>query len=724
MAFLPNNIQNNFFQTPMSINDFEVQEVKGHGKFGSVSKVIYKKTGMIFALKIIKKNEETEIDFLREKQILYDLTKKNYKHVVKLYAHFEDYNNRYLVMEFVDGTTLKVLKGNPPNGYVAQELVINILMQLLEALVYLHDECHVIHRDIKPDNIILEKNGNIKLLDFGLSAYLSNPNPKLVSNRSVKGEIHFVPEEIIFATQSVNYDYKIDVFSLGFTIYSLMNPSLVGKNYNLPQKTTRNNDHFKREDNKKENKFYDIWLQLFVKYLYTKDKDKRPTAAKALNLLKGLLSKHNPIDYIKEDEKGNIIINLNNNFNKQKSSEMNHSNFISRKNNINNQIYNKAKINNMAKSQPLEPIENVNKINNPIDVIGFERFDNEVNNEPEEFIMPDMGKKNKLKSSMKCILYILYKLDNMNYLNTDKMQSILNNCKSNNNQYDFLSLFQILNIIPQFVNGLINFASYDQAINNFISYIFKKNSSGISGTSPMILFYMISHIFKDEIYENFKYNYENNIFDKIIQNDFNIFNGFVPMNQQNIYKYISDKIYIFKDRFRGPFVDKCYFLIISLSNCAQCQNLCGIQKIEVGQFLPLTVPNSNNNISDLVFNFFTATPGIGEQECENCFNPGKARLRQKYLLNLPQYLFLELEDKNKVSFNEIISIPLFNGKIYYYQFYSCIYKRRINDILTFSAVYKYENSYYQYYNDINEPLPATTIHLENPSLAIYKLISS
>ena len=724
MAFLPNNIQNNFFQTPMSINDFEVQEVKGHGKFGSVSKVIYKKTGMIFALKIIKKNEETEIDFLREKQILYDLTKKNYKHVVKLYAHFEDYNNRYLVMEIVDGTNLRDLRGNHPNGYVDQKLVINILIQLLETLVYLHDDCHVFHRDIKPDNIILEKNGNIKLLDFGLSAYLSNPNPKLVSNRSVKGEIHFVPEEIIFATQSVNYDYKIDVFSLGFTIYSLMNPSLVGKNYNLPQKTTRNNDHFKREDNKKENKFYDIWLQLFVKYLYTKDKDKRPTAAKALNLLKGLLSKHNPIDYIKEDEKGNIIINLNNNFNKQKSSEMNHSNFISRKNNINNQIYNKAKINNMAKSQPLEPIENVNKINNPIDVIGFERFDNEVNNEPEEFITPDMGKKNKLKSSMKCILYILYKLDNMNYLNTDKMQSILNKCKSNNNQYDFLSLFQILNTIQKFENGQINLASYDQAINNFITYIFKKNSSGISGTSPMILFYMISHIFKDEIYENFKYNYENNIFDSVIQNNFNIFNSLVPMNITAISDLIRGKINTFKDRFRGPFVDKCYFLIILLSKCAQCQRLCGLKKIEVGQFLPLTVPDSNNNISDLVFNFFTATPGIGEQECENCFNPGKARLRQKYLLNLPQYLFLELEDKNKVSFNEIISIPLFNGKIYYYQFYSCIYKRRINDILTFSAVYKYENSYYQYYNDINEPLPATTIHLENPSLAIYKLISS
>ena len=719
------SIGNNFFQEPISLNDFYEKEIFGKGKFGCVSKVIYKKTGMSFALKKTDKINQSEIDFQREIHILYDLTKKNYNHVVKLYAHFEDINSRYLVMEIVDGPNLKKLRGNPPYKYVSQELVINILIQLLETLVYLHDECHVIHRDIKPDNIILENNGNIKLLDFGLSAYLSNPVPDLVSNRSLKGALNFAPEEIIFAPQPLNYDYKIDVFSLGFTIYSLMNPSDDGKSYNLPQITTGKYDQkLKREDNKKENIFYDEWLRLFVKYLYTNDKDKRPTSAMALNLLKGLLSKHNPNDYIKKDEKGNKIINLNNNFNKQKSSEMNFSNLISRKNNINNQIYNKAKINNMAKSQPLEPIENVNKINNPIDVIGFERFDNEVNNEPEEFITPDMGKKNKLKSSMKCILYILYKLDNMNYLNTDKMQSILNKCKSNNNQYDFLSLFQILNTIQKFENGQINLASYDQAINNFITYIFKKNSSGISGTSPMILFYMISHIFKDEIYENFKYNYENNIFDSVIQNNFNIFNSLVPMNITAISDLIRGKINTFKDRFRGPFVDKCYFLIISLSNCAQCQNLCGIQKIEVGQFLPLTVPNSNNNISDLVFNFFTATPGIGEQECENCFNPGKARLRQKYLLNLPQYLFLELEDKNKVSFNEIISIPLFNGKIYYYQFYSCIYKRRINDILTFSAVYKYENSYYQYYNDINEPLPATTIHLENPSLAIYKLISS
>ena len=54
------------------------------------------------------------------------------------------------------------------------------------------------HRDIKPDNIILENNGNIKVFDFGISAYLENQDPQLVSNRSLKGHRQFTPNEILF----------------------------------------------------------------------------------------------------------------------------------------------------------------------------------------------------------------------------------------------------------------------------------------------------------------------------------------------------------------------------------------------------------------------------------------------------------------------------------------------------------------------------------------------
>ena len=282
MSFFPNFQQNNLFQAPMSINDFEVMKVLGQGQHGSVSKVKYIKTGMIFALKSITqsyfKSEESEIDFLREKQILYDLTAKNFVHVIKLYADFQDYNYRYLVMELADGTYLNDLKGNNPNGYVDQKLVINILMQLLETLVYLHDNCHIIHRDIKPDNIILERNGNIKLLDFGLSAYLVNQNQQLVSNRSLKGALNFVPTEIIFSQLPLNYDYKIDVFALGFTIYSLMNPSQ-GKNYNLPLITVGKygKDNLRRFENNIINNFYDPWLINFVERLYENNKSKRPT---------------------------------------------------------------------------------------------------------------------------------------------------------------------------------------------------------------------------------------------------------------------------------------------------------------------------------------------------------------------------------------------------------------------------------------------------------------
>ena len=710
MAFLPNNIQNNFFQTPMSINDFEVQEVKGHGKFGSVSKVIYKKTGMIFALKIIKKNEETEIDFLREKQILYDLTKKNYKHVVKLYAHFEDYNNRYLVMEFVDGTTLKVLKGNPPNGYVAQELVINILMQLLEALVYLHDECHVIHRDIKPDNIILEKNGNIKLLDFGLSAYLSNPDPHLVSNRSLKGALHFAPEEIIFAPQPLNYDYKIDVFSLGFTIYSLMNPSGVGKKYNLPQITTgKYGQDLTRYDSNIINNFYSPWLIEFVEKLYENNQAKRPTAAFALKSLKEQLSKPNPNNNVKL---------------KRMNSEINNVNVFINRNNINNQIYNKVQNNNISISQSIESNNNMNKINNPMAGVNF-GGGSEVNtskSEVEIFLNPNMGKENKIKSSMKCVLYILFKLDDM-YLIRAQYQSIFNNCRTNYSQFVMFSFYQILNNLQQLEQGQIKLPSYDQAVNNFITHIFNNNNSGVSGARPMILFYMLTNCFRNEFQQNFKDIYPNKIYDLVIQNNYCFYNCLLPMNSPIIYKAVSDKILSFKDRFRGPFVDNFYFLLILLSKCPQCGSLFGISEFEIGQFLPLDVPNPENNISDLINNFFSPILLAGNNNCKNCGCQGK-KLRQKYCLNLPKYLFLEFEERNKIFFNEKIAVPFFNGQFCYYQFCSCIYKSRINDTSTFNAVVKSGNGYCYYSNDQVNFLPATPINLENPSLAVYKLITS
>ena len=179
----------NQFKTPLSIKDFDILAILGNGSYANVYKARYKMNGELYALKAkrqdyYKKYPDKEIDDLREKEILYDITKRNHPHIVKLYADFEDDEYKYLVMELYEGKTLNTLRGNDQNqGYVEQNLVINILTQLLETLSFLHDTCHIIHMDITPDNIIIGADNNIKLLGFGISAYLENPSPKLSLNQ-------------------------------------------------------------------------------------------------------------------------------------------------------------------------------------------------------------------------------------------------------------------------------------------------------------------------------------------------------------------------------------------------------------------------------------------------------------------------------------------------------------------------------------------------------------
>ena len=290
-ANTPQNKASNEFQIPISVNDFEVIETLGKGFHGKVSMARYKKTGGIYTIKAIYQNQfqhnDKIIDFLREKEILYDLTKRNHPHIVKLFADFKDAEYLYLVFEYIEGITLDKLRGSEQNkGYVDQNLVINILTQLLETLKFLHETCYIMHRNIQPNNIILEKSNNIKLIDFGLSAYLVNENKALVSNKSYKGPIKYVAPEILF--QSKDYDYKIDIFSLGFTIYSLMNPSSEGKP-NLPLITEKKDK--KRYENNLINNFYNDWLKDFVKMLYENKKERRLSAAQALEVLKILLKK-------------------------------------------------------------------------------------------------------------------------------------------------------------------------------------------------------------------------------------------------------------------------------------------------------------------------------------------------------------------------------------------------------------------------------------------------
>ena len=290
----PNNNISHNFNYALSLKDFDLIEKLGSGAHASVFKAKHKQTGKIYALKEIKQSDldrkDKEIDFIRETSILYDLSKQNCPYINKLYADFQDENYKFLVLEYFEGKTLEQLQSNyfSQNKYIPENLVIHILTKLLEALKYLHDTCKIINRNIKPDNIMIDRDNNIKIINFCLAAYLENQNDILVSKKSFKGPVRFVAPEILLSNPR-NYDYKIDIFSLGFTIYSIMNPSKSNL-CNLPCITEKKNGVFSRIDTNINNTFYSKRLIEFVKSLYENDQNKRPTASEALNILKNILN--------------------------------------------------------------------------------------------------------------------------------------------------------------------------------------------------------------------------------------------------------------------------------------------------------------------------------------------------------------------------------------------------------------------------------------------------
>ena len=696
------------FSIPMNLNDFEFLQELGSGAHGKVFKVKYIKTGYIYALKQLPhslfKNQSDEIDFAREITILYDITQRNSPHVVKLYANFQDMSFRYLIMELTEGTSLEKLRGiGTQKHYVDENLVISILMQLLETLKFLHEECKIIHRDIKPDNIFLGKDNNIKLLDFGLSAYLENPNNILVSRRSLKGAVRYAPPEILMFQERI-YDYKIDIFSLGFTMYSLMNPSTDPKKPNLPQITEKKDGNFLRYKSSLKNDYYSSWLIDFVKSLYDIDQAKRPSAADALGLLKQLIS--NP----EVKKKYNSL--------KTEQTEISHdiSNIVRKQDNINNAIFSQIEINNNNMANSFQQLNQNFNINPPVNN-NFMRANTIIVPEAEEFLSPNHGKENKILSSMKSLLLILYKLNVKNFINP--ISVLYPYCQTNYKDSGLVAFYNIIDSFQCFENGNINQQYFTQMINNFIRTVFIKSNCGISGNRPIILYYMIASMIKNDFKQYFDF-YKNNLFNDVISYNYMSFNCVVPMNNQTIYNSISGYIRDFINKYKGLFVDNFYFITLSASRCPNCGNLFGIRN-HICTFLQLDVPNPQNDIMQIIKDYFSPQPGTGNYNCTKCGLKGK-KMKTMYFCNFPNYLFLEFEDKNKIIFTENIMIPLYNGQTSYYQYCASIYKYKMNDVSCFAAIIKYGNVFYFYCNDTIKQCDPSFVNMECPSLAVYKRI--
>ena len=135
-----------------------------------------------------------------------------------IYDVGEEDGNYYIVMEYIEGKTLKQLLQK--RGALTLNEVIDIMTQLTDGLAHAH-EAYIIHRDIKPQNIMIEDNGRIKITDFGIAMALNST--QLTQTNSVMGSVHYLPPEQANGKGST---VKSDIYSLGILMYELLTGSV------------------------------------------------------------------------------------------------------------------------------------------------------------------------------------------------------------------------------------------------------------------------------------------------------------------------------------------------------------------------------------------------------------------------------------------------------------------------------------------------------------------
>jgi len=159
--------------------------------------------------------------FQREAISASSLTHPN---IVEMYDVGEDEGKYFIVMEYLEGTTLKSLIKRRKNLTLAE--VIDIMLQLTSGVSCAHDS-YIIHRDIKPQNVLILENGLVKITDFGIAMAL-NSN-ELTQTNSVMGSVHYLPPEQANGTGST---VKSDIYSLGILMFEALTGKLPFKGEN------------------------------------------------------------------------------------------------------------------------------------------------------------------------------------------------------------------------------------------------------------------------------------------------------------------------------------------------------------------------------------------------------------------------------------------------------------------------------------------------------------
>ena len=265
------------------LDDFIILSLLGKSNYGFVSKVQSKKNGKIYAMK------KSDLSIANKKNILkyyknhpLFLKQLDHENICKYYTDFQEGDNLYIIMEYMDGgnlmNLLKLIKKFGTN----EERLIKIFLKCLQGLEYIHSK-GIIHRDIKLANIVMDNEDQVKIIDFKMAAFSNfdkakflpkdnNSKRELINHNTIIGsEEYKAPEIAKDPNIKIKYDDKIDVYSMGIIFCALAYQRL-----SLPKKD---------EKTPYSKELYDI-----IKKMIINEPSYRPKSSEILENLKSFYS--------------------------------------------------------------------------------------------------------------------------------------------------------------------------------------------------------------------------------------------------------------------------------------------------------------------------------------------------------------------------------------------------------------------------------------------------
>ncbi len=203
--------------------NLEIEYLIGQGGMGAVYRARQTNLDRTVALKILSPQLDIHPEFaerfMREARTLAKLT---HPHIVTVYDFGETDSMHYLVMEFVDGVNLR---DSIESTRFSPSEALAVISQICDALQYAHDQ-GIVHRDVKPENILVNQQGVVKIADFGLAKLLepSERDFTLTNTRQVMGTLKYMAPEQIEKPEQV--DHRADLYSLGVVFYELLTGEL------------------------------------------------------------------------------------------------------------------------------------------------------------------------------------------------------------------------------------------------------------------------------------------------------------------------------------------------------------------------------------------------------------------------------------------------------------------------------------------------------------------